>query len=108
MNALTGNFNPLPNRTDAGILWENFVISEFFKQHNNQDIPTNLYFWRTYDGAEIDLVIERNQNLSAFEIKWSKKRKAKLPESFRNKYGVEELLTINPENLHILFDPVRS
>ena len=107
MNALTGNFNPLANRTDAGILWENFVISEFVKQHNNQDIATNLYFWRTYDGAEIDLVIVRNQSLSAFEIKWSKKRKAKLPESFRNKYGVEEFLTINPENLHILFEPAR-
>lgn len=104
LNALTGNFNPLPNRNDTGIIWENFVVSEFVKQYNNQGVEANFYFWRTYDGAEIDLIIERNQKIRAFEIKWSSKRKGKLPESFRKKYGVTQLTTIHPQNLHILFE----
>lgn len=104
LNALTGNFNPLPNRNDMGILWENFVISEFVKQYNNLGLEVNFYFWRTYDGAEIDLIVERNQEISAFEIKWSSRRKGKLPESFSKKYGVTKLTTIHPQNLHILFE----
>ncbi|TVQ84720.1 MAG: ATP-binding protein [Bacteroidetes bacterium] len=108
MNALTGNFNPLSNRTDTGILWENFVISEIVKQYNNQQLGANYYFWRTYDGAEIDLVIEINQELHAFEIKWSPKRKAKLPESFKNRYNVQDLIIINPNNFHILFDLIKK
>ncbi len=104
LNALTGNFNPPANRTDAGALWENFVISEFVKQYNNHDHKASFYYWRTYDGAEVDLLIERNQKISAFEIKWSSRKKAKLPLSFSKKYGVEKLTTISPQNLHVLFD----
>jgi uncharacterized protein len=102
LNALSGNFNPLPNRTDAGMLWENLVISEFVKRYNNQDMAANFYFWRTYDGAEIDLVIEKNLEVSAFEIKWNARKKGKLPDSFRMKYGVKNLVTINPETLHLV------
>jgi hypothetical protein len=33
-----------------------------------------LYFWRTVNGSEVDLVIRRNGRLDAFEIKWSAQR----------------------------------
>jgi len=104
LNALTGNFNHTVNRSDMGVLWENMVISEFVKQYNNQDMPAHFYFWRTYDGAEIDLVIEKNQELSAFEVKWNPRKKANLPESFRKKYGVETIATISPLSFHLLFE----
>jgi hypothetical protein len=35
---ILGNFNPLKLRTDAGTLWENFLISERRK--------TNIYYCR--------------------------------------------------------------
>jgi uncharacterized protein len=104
LNALSGNFTPLANRNDVGLLWENFVISEFVKHNNNQDLAANYYFWRTYDGAEIDLVMEQDQKIKAYEIKWNAKRKARLPDSFRKKYGVEELITIHPQRLHLVFN----
>jgi uncharacterized protein len=34
-----------------------------------------FYFWRTYDGQELDLVEEREGNLAGYEFKWSEKKK---------------------------------
>jgi uncharacterized protein len=104
MNSITGNFNPIANRNDIGILWENLVIGEIIKQFNNQDQSASFYFWRTYDGAEIDLIVEKDQRLSAFEMKWINRKKGNLPESFRKKYGVDHLTTISHETLHLIFD----
>jgi predicted AAA+ superfamily ATPase len=102
LNALTNNYNPVTARKDIGVLWENFCVSEYIKQNHNSNRYANLYFWRTYDGAEIDLVEEMNGELRAFEFKWSSKRKSRLPASFAEKYGVEKLTTITPQNLHEL------
>ncbi|NCA86558.1 MAG: ATP-binding protein [Clostridia bacterium] len=102
LNALTNNYNPVTARKDIGVLWENFCVSEYIKQNHNNNRYANLYFWRTYDGAEIDLVEEMNGGLKAFEFKWSSKRKSRLPASFAEKYGVEKLNTITPQNLHEL------
>jgi predicted AAA+ superfamily ATPase len=102
LNALTNNYNPVTARKDIGVLWENFCVSEFIKQNHNSNRYANLYFWRTYDGAEIDLVEEMNGELRAFEFKWSSKRKPRLPASFAEKYGVEKLTTITPQSLHEL------
>jgi len=99
---LTNNYNPVTARKDIGVLWENFCVSEYIKQNHNSNRHANLYFWRTYDGAEIDLVEEIDGELRAFEFKWSIKRKPRLPASFAEKYGVEKLNTITPQNLHEL------
>lgn len=61
-----------------------------------------MYFWRTYDGAEIDLVEEYNGQLTTFEFKWNIKRKVRLPESFENKYNVTDFKVITPENIYEL------
>ena len=44
-----------------------------------------FYFWRTYDQKEIDLIEEKNGNLTAIEIKYSKSG-AKCPVSFSDAY----------------------
>lgn len=69
-NALINNFNPLNIRNDIGELWENYVITERLKRQEYLRHPVNTYFWRTYDKREIDLVEERQDLLSGFEIKW--------------------------------------
>jgi len=103
-NALINNFNAIADRPDTGALWENFCVSEFLKKVEYEERFSNIYFWRTYDGAEIDLVEERNGTLAAYEFKWKLKRKAKLPDSFAKKYNVNELKTITPENIYDLID----
>jgi hypothetical protein len=62
----------------------------------------NLYFWRTYDGAEIDLIEEYEGKLYAFEFKWNEKKKATLPKSFSEQYNVEAFATINRRNFNML------
>jgi len=55
-NTIINNFNFLNNRADKGALWENFFILERLKYREYHNIYANQYFWRTYDGNEIDLV----------------------------------------------------
>lgn len=71
-NALINNFNPLDLRNDKGPLWENFLMIERMKFRRYQYIFANQYFWRTYDGAEVNLVEERDGQLYGYEFKWSK------------------------------------
>jgi len=101
-NALLNNFIPLEERTDIGGIWENFCIAEYMKTIEYAERNANLYFWRTYDGAEIDLIEEYEGKLYAFEFKWNEKKKAKLPKSFSEKYDVEAFATINRRNFNML------
>ena len=85
-NALINNFNPLSIRGDIGALWENFVAAERKKRSNFVGNITPLYFWRTYDGQEVDLVEEKEGKLFGYEIKWAKARK-KAPKAWRETYS---------------------
>ncbi len=69
-NALISNFNFLDSRKDIGELWENFVIAERMKFRAYHQIEAEQYFWRTYDGSEIDLIEERGGELRGYEFKW--------------------------------------
>lgn len=43
-----------------GGIFESFVISELFKQHYNQNMKPDIYFWRDIQGHEIDCIIEKS------------------------------------------------
>jgi uncharacterized protein len=73
-NAVISNFNPLSHRDDTGRLWENFLFMERLKKRDYSWIHSNVFFWRTYDGAEIDLVEERDGLLYGYEFKWGRAR----------------------------------
>lgn len=101
-NALIRNFNPLNLRDDVGKLWENFCFIERKKKIDNQRIPTNFYFWRTYDRKEIDLIEEREGKLLGFEFSWRMKSKKKAETAFnefRSTYNHSDLKTISLENI---------
>ncbi len=93
-NAIISNFSELILREDTGNLWENYLISERLKKHHYEMDFANLYFWRTYDQQEIDLVEEINGQLTAYEIKWGNK-KAKKPIAWQKAYPDAEFKTIN-------------
>ena len=59
-----------------GSLFENLVVSDFLKRQLNRDADGDLYFFRTNDGLEVDLVRRTEDGLQPIEIKsattWSK------------------------------------
>lgn len=97
-NAVIANFAPPEMRTDMGMLWENFVVSERRKQHAYAETYTQMYFWRTHDQREIDLVEEHDGQLSAFEMKWSGRARAALPAPFSAAYPGTDFHVITPDN----------
>ena len=96
-NTLINNFNPLDTRTDVGALWENFIISERQKRNNNNGVYCNSYFWRTRQRQEIDYLEEKNDQLSAFEIKYNK-AKYKIPKAFSDSYPKATIKIVNKKN----------
>ena len=98
-NAVIGNFALIENRTDAGALFENFVISERMKRINYHTPTAQPWFWRTTAKQEIDYVEQRNGILSAYEFKWNPKRKASVPLSFRRAYPDVDFSIISRDNI---------
>jgi predicted AAA+ superfamily ATPase len=97
-NCIIQNFAPLSFRTDTGALWENFMVAERLKYLNNNGITVSPYFWRTYTGAEIDYVEEKNGILYGYEIKYSKARK-KAPKAWTENYG-QNFHYVTRDNFH--------
>lgn len=52
-----------------GALFENFIVSEVFKNELNSSGGTQLYYWRDNKGVEIDLIIDSEQGFVPVEIK---------------------------------------
>jgi hypothetical protein len=97
-NALIAQFNRLDQRNDVGQLWENFVVAERMKRRAYGSIYANVYFWRTYDGQEVDLVEEREGKLFGYECKWSTTRRVAAPRSWLGAYPEAEFTVITPDN----------
>lgn len=56
----------------AGALFENYCLQETIKSFFNQGLPPRIFYLRTHNGLEVDLLIERNGILYPFEFKMSK------------------------------------
>ncbi len=97
-NALINQFNDLSIRNDVGALFENFVVMEREKKCAYDEIYRGYYYWRTYDGKEIDLVEEYNGKLYGTEVKWSKKRKVTEPVEWKKNYDKAEFQVVNKNN----------
>lgn len=96
-NAVINNFNTINLRDDIGMLWENFLFSERLKKQSYHKIYSNIYFWRTYDRKEIDLVEERDGELYGYEFKWGNK-KVKEPVLWKQTYSNAQYEVITKDN----------
>jgi predicted AAA+ superfamily ATPase len=69
----------------AGHLFENLVIAEALKTKDHFCKNWQLYFWRTKEKAEIDLIIESEKQITLIEIKLSsgKGGEFKIPETLQ-------------------------
>jgi len=53
----------------GGALFEGFIVSEAFKAFSMKGMMADLYFWRSHDGLELDLIIRIGAKLIPVEIK---------------------------------------
>lgn len=98
LNSLIGDYSLPEQRNDVGKLWENYFIAERIKIHAYSKSPSNMYFWRTRQQQEIDLVEVKNKKIIAFELKWNDKKKTKTPRTFTNTYPEAEVAIVSPNN----------
>jgi len=97
-NAVIANFNAMDQRNDHGQLWENFILTERIKYRSYRALDATMYFWRTYQQQEIDLIEEREGRLFAYECKWSEKKSVRAPTTWAAAYPEASFQVINPEN----------
>lgn len=97
-NAVISRFNPLSQRDDIGMLWENFMVLERqkFLTYSGYRVPLN--FWRTYSQQEIDWVEERDGRLFGYECKWSPKKRTSAPREWTETYPNAEFALVTPDN----------
>ena len=88
-----------------GNLFENLIISEFFKERYNKGKPSNLFFWRDHIGNEVDLLIEQGNTLTPIEIKSSQTLHSSLMDGLKKfiKFSLQ-----NAECSHLIYGGKRS
>ena len=97
-NTVVAQFNSLEMRNDIGQLWENFVFIERLKSSSYKGFYGSRYFWRTYQGQEIDFIEKIENKLMAFEAKWSSTKKVNAPLGWKENYPESSFNVITPEN----------
>jgi len=67
--ALSGRLPYPPTQEELGALMETLVVNEVKAYLDYHGLRYPLYFWRNYDGAEVDLLVETRTGYVAVEIK---------------------------------------
>jgi predicted AAA+ superfamily ATPase len=97
-NALINNFSKLEMRNDIGQLWEQYILAERKKYNSYRGSEPQYFFWRIYDGREIDfLEVNSKQQLMTIECKWWSS-KAKIPRAFSKAYPDAAFKLVNKNN----------
>lgn len=74
----------------AGAIFETAVVSEIFKTYLHQGIEPQIYFWRTANGDEVDLVVADAEKLIPIEIKAAATLNSQMAsgiKKFQNSFG---------------------
>ncbi len=94
-NAVLGAFGSWENRPDRGPLLENWVLGELLKYVGPR---TEVRYWRSKSGAEVDFVLVTGNNVTGIEVKATPLREPRLPRaarSFIDAYGPDLFAVIN-------------
>lgn len=94
-NALIDNFDSLHIRSDAGALFENFIISEVKKEISYLGLNYQVHYWRLKSGSEIDLVLSTKNEYIGCEIKVND---GKISQAFKNRYPEAKTHLVNSDN----------
>lgn len=69
-NALLNQWVVSESRSDMGVLWENWVLAEIFKQGRTFSRPEDMFFWQSRNGSTVDLIVQQGETLHPFDIRW--------------------------------------
>jgi len=97
-NAIINNFNRMGNRTDVGALWENYLIAEKMKKNHYENNRCDTFFWRTTQQQEIDFIEVKNNEITAYEFKWSKNPKFIISKTFTRAYPNAKIEKVSRKN----------
>lgn len=100
-NAVVDNMSGTETRNDRGPLWENFVMGEHFKRSAYEG-GSKIYFWRSRQGDEIDIVEEKSGDIAAFECKWSDTGNTRPPAQFAKAYPQASFEILTPKSYLLL------
>ena len=78
------NRKDLEEHPKVGASWEGFIIREVIRRLGAKQ--EECYFWGTYSGAELDLLIVRGRHRYGFEIK-----RTTAPRTTRSLHAVQDL-----------------
>jgi len=98
-NAVINRFSPFEVRDDKGAIFENLVIASILKRNLYAQRPFNAYFWRTYQGYEIDLVLESNQTQEFWAFQITSAAKDTFSKAF-DTYQPTKTFVVTPENAY--------
>jgi len=79
-NARLNDFTDYDPRPDRGAVFENMALTELFK---NCPAETQIHYWRTQAGAEVDFVLVEGQELVPVEVK-STIKEAQTPQGLKS------------------------
>jgi hypothetical protein len=61
--------SPLLQGPFIGALVETAVVAAWVKAFHHRGLPPQLYYWRSRDGLEVDLLVEYDGRIYPFEVK---------------------------------------
>lgn len=96
-NYAKGGFS-LGEDSGDGFSFQNLIFNEVRRKAEKNGRET--HFWRTKNGAEVDLVIETGSKAIPVEVKWNALKKPAIPRSLRSfieRYAPEKAFVINRE-----------
>ena len=100
-NYVLGDWRSIVQRggDETGRLWENWFIAERRKRILADAPETRMFFWRTIQRQEVDLIEESPDGLKAYELKWAaKKTRGSICATFRNAYPETDCAEVSPSN----------
>lgn len=104
-NSLINDFRPISSRQDKGNLVECFVFQQlYFRRRLDNNFRYEIKYWRTKQGAEVDFVIEFQDELIPVEVKYQESPDTNLTRSFHNflnKYKQKKAVVITKNLLTI-------
>jgi len=98
-NAVINRFFPFEARDDKGAIFENLVIASILKRNLYAQRPFTPYFWRTYQGYEIDLVLESNHTQEFWAFQITSADKDSFSKAF-DAYQPTRTFVVTPENAY--------
>ena len=102
-NYVLGDWRPLAQRggEETGHLWENYFIAERRKRILTREPETRMFFWRTVQRQEVDLIEEAANGVKAYELKWNPaKTKGAICQTFRQAYPKAECIEASPNDCY--------